>query len=80
LDEWIACGADYFGIARETMAMSIERERGGLHFDGEIDMRGLQQAIDLQTRLGAIKEPMRAEDIVDLRFVPLGTQASVTVE
>jgi hypothetical protein len=41
-----------------------------LHFDGEIDMRGLQQAIDLQMRLGALKQPMRAQDIVDLRFLP----------
>ena len=69
-DEWIAFGAEYFGIARETMASSIEREFSGLHFDGEIDMRGLQQAIDLQMRLGAIKQPMRAQDIVDLRFLP----------
>ena len=29
-DEWIAFGADYFGIARETMANSIERESAGL--------------------------------------------------
>lgn len=69
-DEWIAFGADYFGMARETMARSIEREKSGLHFDGQIDMRGLQQAIDLQMRLGAIKQPMLARDIVDLRFLP----------
>ncbi len=69
-DEWIAFGADYFGIARETMAKSIAREFGGLHFDGEIDMHGLQQAIDLQVRLGALKQPLRAQDIVDLRFLP----------
>jgi hypothetical protein len=52
------------------MKRSIEREIAGLHFDGEIDMAGLQQAIGLQARLGAINEPMRAEDIVDLRFLP----------
>jgi ABC-type nitrate/sulfonate/bicarbonate transport system substrate-binding protein len=69
-DEWIAFGADYFGIARETMAKSIAREFDGLHFDGEIDMRGLQHAIDLQVRLGAIKQPLHAQDIVDLRFLP----------
>jgi NitT/TauT family transport system substrate-binding protein len=69
-DEWIAFGADYFGIARKTMARSVERELSGLHFDGETDMRGLQQAIDLQTRLGAIERPLRAQDIVDLRFLP----------
>jgi NitT/TauT family transport system substrate-binding protein len=69
-DEWIAFGAEYFGIERATMAKSIEREGGGLHFDGAIDMPGLQQAIDLQVRLGALKQPMPARDIVDLRFVP----------
>ena len=72
-DEWIAFGADYFGIARETMAKSIEREMSGLHCDGEIDMRGLQQAIDLQLRLGAIKQPLRAQDIIDLRFLQVYT-------
>ncbi len=79
-DEWISFGADYFGIARETMARSIERELAGLHFDGEIDMRGLQQVIDLQTRLGAIKAPLRAEDIVDLQFLQPATPAGVTPE
>ena len=69
-DEWIAFGADYFGISRETMAKSIEREIGGLHYDGEIDMLGLQQAINLQVRLGALKQPLNAQDIVDLRFLP----------
>ena len=67
-DEWIAFGADYFGIARETMARSIEREMPGLHFDGDIDMNGLQQAIDLQERLGAIEHGLRAQDLVDARF------------
>jgi ABC-type nitrate/sulfonate/bicarbonate transport system substrate-binding protein len=70
-DEWIAFGADYFGIERATMARSIEREMSGLHFDGEVDLRGLQRAIDLQVRLGALKHPLRAQDIVDMRFLPV---------
>lgn len=69
-DEWIDFGADYFGIPRATMARSIEREMPGLSFDGELDLNGLQQAIDLQQRLGAITHPLRAEDIVDARFLP----------
>jgi NitT/TauT family transport system substrate-binding protein len=68
-DEWIAFGAEHFGISRETMARSIARELEGLHFDGEVDLAGLQQAIDLQRRLGAIKHSLRARDIVDSRFV-----------
>src|SRR5688572_27743489 len=57
-NEWIAFGAEYFGISRETMARSIEREIEGLHFDREVDLEGLQQAVDLQRRLGAIKQPL----------------------
>jgi len=68
-DEWIAFGADYFGIERAIMAKSIEREMSGLNFDGNIDLQGLQQAIDLQVRLGALAQPLRAQDIVDLRFL-----------
>jgi NitT/TauT family transport system substrate-binding protein len=69
-DEWIAFGADYFGIERMTMSRSMAREMSGLHFDGEVDMAGLQQAIGLQQRLGAIDRLLRAEDIADLRFLP----------
>jgi NitT/TauT family transport system substrate-binding protein len=68
-DEWIAFGAEYFRIARETMARSIEREMPGLHCDGEVDLQGLQQAIELQHRLGAIDVKPKAADIVDRRFV-----------
>lgn len=70
-DEWIAFGADYFGIDRATMSKSIAREMSGLHFDCEVDMPGLQQAIGLQKRLGAIERMLRAGDIADLRFLPV---------
>jgi NitT/TauT family transport system substrate-binding protein len=69
-DQWIAFGARHFGIATETMARSIERERAGLHADGEIELESLQQAIDLQRRLGAFQVPLRAADIVDLTHLP----------
>ena len=78
-DEWIAFGADYFGIARDTMKNSIAREVAGLHYDGEIQMRSLQQAIDLQARLGAISQPMSAEDIVDLSFLPADSTVRATM-
>jgi hypothetical protein len=52
------------------MSKSIAREMSGLHFDCEVDMPGLQQAIGLQQRLGAIDRMLRAEDIADLRFLP----------
>jgi ABC-type nitrate/sulfonate/bicarbonate transport system substrate-binding protein len=63
-------GAEYFGIERSTMEKSIQREAPDLHADGLIDMAGLDQAIALQRRLGAFAVPMKAEDIVDFRFLP----------
>lgn len=75
-DEWIAFGADHFGIDRDTMKRSIDRELSGLHYDCEVDMVGLQQAIELQERLGSIKGPMKAADIADLRFLPARESAN----
>lgn len=74
-DELAGFGARYFGIARTTMAKSIRREAADLHADAEVDMPGLQQAIDLQRRLGAFNVPLRAEDIVDRRFQAASTPA-----
>jgi NitT/TauT family transport system substrate-binding protein len=80
-DEWIAFGAEYFGIERATMEKSIAREMSGLHFDGEVDMQGLQQAIDLQRRLGAIEQPVAAKDLVDSRFLlaPFAVHANAAI-
>jgi NitT/TauT family transport system substrate-binding protein len=69
-DELAAFGAEYFGIARSTMEKSIQREAADLHAEGQIDLPGLRQAIDLQLRLKAFTTPLRVEDIVDLRFLP----------
>ena len=77
VDELAAFGADYFGIARSTMMKSIRREAADLHADGEVDLRGLRQAIDLQLRLRAFANPMAVEDIVDLRFLPDRAPATV---
>jgi NitT/TauT family transport system substrate-binding protein len=68
--ELAAFGADYFGIARGTMEKSIQREAADLHSEGQIDLPGLRQAIELQLRLKAFTTPLRVEDIVDLRFLP----------
>lgn len=69
-DELADFGAAYFGIARETMARSIAREAADLHTEGQVDLAGLQQAIDLQRRLGAFDTPLSAPDLVDDRFLP----------
>ena len=67
-DEWAAFGASHFGIARETMQHSIDRELADLHFDGQIDLPGLTAAIALQHKLGAVTRDLAVDDIVDLRF------------
>ncbi len=69
-DEWTAFASDYMGVAPATMKRAMAREAAGLHSDCQPDMVGLQQAIDMQRRLGAIKMPTKAADIVDLRFLP----------
>ncbi|MGE0799148.1 MAG: ABC transporter substrate-binding protein [Lautropia sp.] len=70
VDEWADFGARHYGIPRDVMARSIARELPHMHLDGQVDLRGLDEMIKLQTRLGAIHRPMRAEEICDLRLVP----------
>jgi NitT/TauT family transport system substrate-binding protein len=67
-DEWADYGARYFGISRDAMTAAIERELPDLHFDCEIDLDGLVEAVTLQQRLGAIKAPLGIAEITDLRF------------
>lgn len=69
-DEWVDFGANHFGISRETMTKSIDREFSDLHFDCEIDLEGMEAAIALQRKLGAVTRPMQVADIVDARFCP----------
>ena len=67
--EWADFGARYFGISRDTMVKSIDREFDDLHFDCEIDRKGMEAAIALQRKLGSIPGPLRLSDVVDRRFV-----------
>lgn len=69
-EEFAQFCADHLGTDASTILASIERERGDMHPDCEIDMDGLELAIDLQRRLGAFDKPMTAGDIVDLRYLP----------
>jgi hypothetical protein len=52
------------------MLLAIDREREDMHYDCEVDMPGLELAIDLQRKLGAFTTPMRGSDITDLRHLP----------
>ena len=68
--EWAEFGAGYYGITAETMMRSIDRELADLHFDCEIDLAGMEAAIALQRKLGAVMRPIDLADIIDARFSP----------
>lgn len=72
-DEFARFGAKFFDIDVPTMLRAIERERQDMHHDCEVDLPGLELAIDLQRRLGAFSTELRASDITDLRYLPLRT-------
>ena len=76
VDEWIALAARQFGISEQAARRAVERELPRLELDCGLDMAGLQTATDLQYTLGGIKSPARAEDLVDLRFLPNGKIAA----
>jgi len=72
-DEWADFGAHHYNISRETMMKSIEREFSDLHFDCAIDLEGLEAAVTLQRKLGAVTAPLSIADIIDARFgLPVG--------
>jgi ABC-type nitrate/sulfonate/bicarbonate transport system substrate-binding protein len=57
-------------IARQTLALYFDPDRGVLPQHGEIDLKGLAQVIDFMGRGGTIKPPLPApERFVDLRYL-----------
>jgi NitT/TauT family transport system substrate-binding protein len=70
ISEWAAFGAKLYGTTEAVMRAAIDRELPRFHLDGQVDMAGLQKAVDLQHELGGIPRPMKARDFVDLRFQP----------
>ena len=76
IDEWETFSARQFGISEQAARRAVERELPRLELDCGLDMAGLQTATDLQYTLGGIKSPARAEDLVDLRFLPDGKIAA----
>ncbi len=70
VDEWVAFAARQFGASEAAARRAIERELPHFHLDCQIDMSGLQVAVDMQHELGGIARPMKAEDFVDLRYQP----------
>lgn len=57
-------------IARQTMALFLEPDRGVLPRQGEIDLNGLAQVIAMMGEAGALKPPLPAPDrFVDLQYL-----------
>jgi len=57
-------------IARETLALFFEPERGVLPRQGEIDLKALAQVITLLGEAGALKSPLPpSEQFVDLQYL-----------
>ena len=75
IDQWASFGAKLYGTTEEVMRSAIKRELPHFELDGQIDMKGLQQSVDLQFELGGIPRPMKADEVVDLRFQPTTDEA-----
>jgi ABC-type nitrate/sulfonate/bicarbonate transport system substrate-binding protein len=71
--EWVAFNARIFEMSPEIAARSVARERATLHFDGQLDLPGLECAIALQHQLGAIDSHLPVERFVAEGFQPLPT-------
>jgi ABC-type nitrate/sulfonate/bicarbonate transport system substrate-binding protein len=69
-DELIAYTAQFYGIPHRVAAVAVRRELPFLHFDGQLDHAGLEQAIALQHRLGAIGDRLPAQHFVADGFQP----------
>jgi ABC-type nitrate/sulfonate/bicarbonate transport system substrate-binding protein len=68
IDEFIDFSARIFDIPKAVTAKAIARQVDHLNVDGQVDLAGLNEMINLQRQLGAIDRPMTAADITDLRF------------
>ena len=68
LEEYIEFSAAHFGIEQDMVERAFHRELPYHHFGGELDLPGLQRAIDLQYRLGAISRVLSLDEVADLQF------------
>jgi alkylation response protein AidB-like acyl-CoA dehydrogenase/ABC-type nitrate/sulfonate/bicarbonate transport system substrate-binding protein len=69
LEEYIDFSAAHFGIERDVVRRAFHRELPYHHFGGELDLPGLQRAIDLQYRLGAISRVLPLNEVADTRIL-----------
>jgi ABC-type nitrate/sulfonate/bicarbonate transport system substrate-binding protein len=73
--EFAEFSAHLFGSSVPAMQHAMQRERRDMHYDCEIDLLGLELAIDLQRRLGAFSTELQAKDIIDLNHLPTRSSA-----
>jgi ABC-type nitrate/sulfonate/bicarbonate transport system substrate-binding protein len=75
--EWLAFYRRLFGITDAVARRALAREWPYLHYDGQLDLPGLDRAIDLQHGLGAIPRRLQLEEVVDFRFQPAPTEPAL---
>jgi ABC-type nitrate/sulfonate/bicarbonate transport system substrate-binding protein len=69
-DEWIAFYKKLFSVDDKIARKSIENEWPYFHFDGQIDIAGLERALDLQYRIGSTPRRLTLDEVLDLRYQP----------
>jgi ABC-type nitrate/sulfonate/bicarbonate transport system substrate-binding protein len=69
-DEWASFTAKQYGVPVDVAQRSIGRELPFVHVDGQLDLAGLRNAINLQQHLGAIADRLPIEHFVASGFVP----------
>lgn len=70
VDEWVEFAARQYGTNERAARRAVERELPHFQLDCQIDVPGLQGAVDMQYELGGIPRPMKADEFTDLRFQP----------
>lgn len=75
-DEWADFGASCYTTDSATMKKSMARELPYLYADCELNLEHLQEAIELQRRLGAIVTPIAAADMFAPGLTPAALAAA----
>jgi ABC-type nitrate/sulfonate/bicarbonate transport system substrate-binding protein len=68
-EEFVEYSADYLGVCRHAISNAVEREKSGLCSNGILSKAALQEAINLQYRLGAIKYKPKIDELVDFSYL-----------
>ncbi|WP_213989205.1 ABC transporter substrate-binding protein [Sodalis sp. dw_96] len=69
-DEWLSFYQKLYGVDIDIARNSIKNEWPLFHFDGQIDIPGLERALDLQYRIGSTARRLSLDEVLDLRYQP----------